>query len=150
MESIHKPVNRKTRIPDYGEIFSNSLAPGPRKCDGIQVVQQTTVRPPKQTWEEELEINWKENVADDESGTYEDNIQHAISCSCCTPIWECERNDKERENHRLHEIENKIKRSDANIRQIDKGLNVPIEQKSEASATSTTPQHSANNVEALL
>jgi hypothetical protein len=132
MKATNNFLNQKTRIPDYREIFFNSLAPGPRKCDGVQVFQQTTVRPPKQTWEEELEIIWKDKVADDESGTYEDNIQqHAISCSCCTPIWKCDRNDKERENHRLHKIENKIKRSDANTRQIDKGLNVPIEQKSE-------------------
>jgi hypothetical protein len=105
MESIHKLLNQKTRISDCREIFSNSLASGPRKCDGIQVFQQTTVRPPKQLWEARLNLIWKAKIANDESGIYEDNIQHAISCSCCSPLWICERNDKERENHRLHEIE---------------------------------------------
>ncbi len=94
---------------------------------------QTTVRPLEHEWEVRLNQIWKAKIPNDGSGVYEDNIRHAISCECCIPLAQCNKNDEERQRHN---IKSKIKRHDANTRYIDRRMffskvNIPIEQKSE-------------------
>lgn len=68
---------------------------------------------------DELKQMWKSHLARDKIDVYEGNdIVHAISCKCCTPIDIYCKNDKDGEK-RPHKIEGKIKRFHLDAQHLD-------------------------------
>jgi hypothetical protein len=108
-----------------------------RRVNDVAVLDNAKKVPWKRVKDVELELIWKDHIAyfgKSKIYVYEEDTEHAKTCKCCTPLWQCNRNDEER---RQHNIKSKIKRPDTNTQHIDRGMlfpkvNIPIEQEFES------------------